>query len=96
MDGISYDGIERTASLLGLIPGDSSNNRVLRADDAVESALSVALSLSGFGLSLAGGVLFLAGCLPRLCTGDVPDLEERRRTIVRTKTRGTKSTMKWM
>jgi hypothetical protein len=49
-----------TFSLLRLVSCDRADNGVLLACDAVGDTLSVSLRLSGFVLSLAGGVLLLA------------------------------------
>jgi hypothetical protein len=58
-----------TLSLLGLVTGDSADDRVLVPLDAVNGAFDVAFGLRGVVLCLACGVFFSAGLLPGGRTG---------------------------
>jgi hypothetical protein len=62
-------------SLLLAVAGDGADDSVLLADETVGGALGVTLGLCGADLSLAGGVLLLAGVGPGGGAGDVADLE---------------------
>jgi hypothetical protein len=66
-----------TRGLLLAVTSDGADDRVDLASNAVGSALDVALGLRGVVLSLAGGVLLLAGLLPRRGAGNVADLQDR-------------------
>ncbi len=63
----------RTMNFLRAVAGDGTDNGVLLAADAVDSAVCVALDLDGLVLGLALDVLLLSGVGPRRRAGQVAD-----------------------
>lgn len=63
---IAFAGTQRklTSSFLRTIASDSTDDGILLASDAVGGALNIALGLGSLVLSLARGVLLLAGLGP--------------------------------